>query len=263
MTSFDQLQELMHRLRKDCPWDRQQTLETLRAYCLEEAYECVEAINQMESQGLDPLIEELGDLLLQVLFQAELISEATQAPAMPRIMQTLSDKLIRRHPHVFENRDSEKLTAEGVYAQWNAIKAQEKNKKPPSSPMDEIPKSLAALSRACQLGKKAKKVKFDWNHISDVWKQVESEIDELKTASSPKREEEELGDILFSLAQWARHKNIDPEVALHGANERFINRYKMMEKLAQTKGLKLEEIETAAKEKLWQEAKVALKNKNA
>lgn len=261
MKAFDEMVAVMHRLRHECPWDKEQTLTTLRKYLIEEAYECLAAMNDYldspTEANLANLVEELGDVQLQVLFQAELLTEITQTPALERLLLQLKEKLIRRHPHVFKPAEADpKRSAVEVYQQWNEIKASEKPKV--ASLLGEIPKDFTALMRAQKLGDKAKKIKFDWNHKEEVWKQVLSEQAELEKAQTASEKEEELGDLLFSLVQWARHEGIDAETALAKANQKFERRCEVMFSEATKTGVPFTDLSLKQMEDLWQRAKKEL-----
>lgn len=253
MDEFSDLLQLMRRLRKECPWDRKQDLQSLRSFLLEEAYECVEAINEYATDGFDPLIEELGDVLLQVIFQAEILSEILHDKVIEEIIVQLKNKLIRRHPHVFEEEKCD--NADAVKAKWDEIKQKEK----PSKKLLDLPKSLTALQAAYQLGKIASKNDFDWASREEVEKKVREEMQEMEESTNRQSEEEELGDLLFCLAQWARIQKIDPEVALNRANQKFKKRFQKMHEIAERKSQYFKEVDREKKEELWQEAKRELK----
>ncbi len=254
MTEFDELVAVMHRLRKECPWDKEQTLQSLRQYLLEEASECVEAIDDLPKKGRDPLVEELGDVLLQVLFQAEILSESDTQFSVRDVLSRLKDKLIRRHPHIFENGKSLESTKE-VLAQWDKIKQSEKKEKRESQ-LDGISKGLSALMMSHKLGERAAKVDFEWPDADGAWADFESEIQELKAAITEEERENEFGDILFSLAQWGRKSNFNSEVALAKANSRFKWRFQKMEELAKSRAVSFATLSLEEKGKLWKEAKV-------
>lgn len=246
----------MHRLRSECPWDKEQTLETLRAYLLEEAYECAGAMKTaVEHSRFDELYEELGDVLLQVVFQCEILSEISNSKAIERVIDTLNQKLVRRHPHVFG--ENKVTTAERALAQWDQIKREENSKKGPASKssFDSIAKSLTAVQRSEKIGSRSKKLAFDWSNSEEVWSQFLSEVDELKRASSQRDREQELGDVFFSLVQWARHMKIDPEVSLHEANEKFMRRFKKMLELSGTNEDQFKDLSLEQKENLWKRVK--------
>ncbi len=259
MQEFDRLVEVMARLRSDCPWDREQTLESLRKYLLEESYECLDALNQYLAEPgektYQDLKEELGDVLLQVLFQSHLLKELTGRPALQELQQELENKLVRRHPHVFS--DLKAQNADAVHKQWNKIKEQEKGKK--SSALSEIPKSFPAVLRAHKIGEKCARIGFDWASPQEVWDQVISELHELEAAQNQAEREEELGDLLFSLCQWARHQKIDTEASLHGCIQKFLRRFEWMEQTALKDGQVFDQLSRTQMEELWVRAKASLK----
>jgi len=262
MKDFDEMLAIMHRLRNECPWDKEQNLLSLRAYLLEESYECLEAMNEfIKDESKAPLlIEELGDVLLQVFFQSEILSESLKRPIMKEVLTTLRDKLVRRHPHIFE--ESKNLSAKAVHAQWDEIKAKEKPKSRVSL-LDGLSKGLSSLQTAQKLGERSSKIQFDWTKPEEVYNHLESELEELKNAKSSKDIEDELGDVLFCLVQWARHKGIDAEVALAGGNLKFQRRFRKMEALS---ALSLDEFKALTvedKEKLWEKAKQVEKTKTS
>lgn len=252
MKSFEKLVGIMHQLRRECPWDKEQSLKSLRRYVIEEAYEVVDAIDQSPLKGYKDLIEELGDLQLQVVFQAEILQEALpEENVLEKIIDGINEKMIRRHPHVFAEVKAD--SAEQVLANWEEIKDQEKPNSKNS--FSDVSASFPSLTKALKLGKRAKKLQFDWDSPQEVWEKFESEVRELTNARSRDEEEDELGDVLFCLAQWARHKNIDPEIALNRANEKFLRRYYKMEDLAEKDGKDLEKLSMDQKEELWTRAK--------
>lgn len=250
MTSFQQLIEIVKKLRgpEGCPWDKEQTHQSLSIYAIEEAYELEAAIENLDDQNLK---EELGDLLFQSVLHAQIASE-TQRFDIDDVLNSLNEKMIRRHPHVFKK---EKVTGtEEVIANWEAIKAAEKGNKPPGSPMDSIPENFPALLRSQKIGKKTKKYQFDWDSALPVIHKCEEELAELKEAISQNQKssvEEELGDLLFTLAQLARHLDLDAEKTLRQANRKFIRRFDAM--LAINKDLP--SLSPVEKESLWQNVK--------
>lgn len=249
---FYKLVQVVEQLRNPvsgCPWDLKQTHHTLRPYVLEEAYEVVEAI---ESGNAEHLKEELGDLLLQVVLHAQLAAEADRFTA-DDVAEGISEKLIRRHPHVFG--EVQVQSAEEVLVNWESIKAAEKGERPESA-MDGVPRGLPALSRALKASKKAVKEGFEWPDLESLWACVMSEYEEfrqeLENNAPPENLEDEMGDILFATVNLARFQGIDPEVALHKATNKFIRRYRTMEQISD-KPLREQSFETL--DALWSQAK--------
>jgi tetrapyrrole methylase family protein/MazG family protein len=261
-TRFEELVAIMDRLRSPggCPWDREQTYESLRSYLIEECYEVAEALDQRDP---DALREELGDLLLQIVFLARLAKEE-QRFTVEDVVGGIVEKMIRRHPHVFGGETAE--TSSDVLEHWERIKRQEKangNGDPDEIPsvLTGIPKTLPALLKAQRLGTKAARVGFDWNRPDEVFEKIHEELDELRAAMARERLESaraEIGDLLFSVVNLARHLAIDPEAALEETNLKFTRRFQWIEReLAASKagfdGLELEQLE-----ELWSRAKQAL-----
>ena len=235
-----------------CPWDREQTLETLRPYVVEEAHEVVDAIDRGSA---DELREELGDLLLQIVFQAEL-ARAQGWFGPDDVVAGICEKLVRRHPHVFGDQKVSG-TAE-VLANWEAIKAREKAGR---GVLDGVPKALPGLLRASRMGEKAARVGFDWPDLTGARAKVDEELAELDEAvrgGDRKRVEHELGDVLFSLVSVARKLDVDPEAALRGTLERFGQRVRWVENHAKERGQDLTTLDEAALDALWHEAKAQL-----
>ncbi|NBS35309.1 MAG: nucleoside triphosphate pyrophosphohydrolase [Methylocystaceae bacterium] len=259
--AINRLIEIMATLRTPitgCPWDLEQNFSSIAPYTLEEAYEVVDAI---ERNDMGDLREELGDLLLQVVFHARM-AEEKNCFDFNDVIDAICEKLIRRHPHVFGEQDG--LTSEAVLRQWDDIKAEEKRLKQigqPSSLLDGVPLAFSALTRAVKLQKKASKVGFDWNNallvIEKVREETEEVAEELKThASLPTPQlEEEIGDLLFVISNLARHVNVDPEQALRGANRKFERRFHYIEARLNEKTRTPAEATLSEMELLWLEAK--------
>ena len=270
----------MSRLRGDggCPWDRKQTRESLKPYLIEEAYEVLETI---EAQDDPKLKEELGDVLLQVLFHAQ-IGRERNTFTIEDVLETLADKLIRRHPHVFgetTNNPPVVKTADEVVHRWEEIKRQEKADQfgngDTGSALDGVPKSLPALLRAYQLQVRAARVGFDWPHDETGYAQVVNKVhEELReveearadvaqhaTDAARRRLQDEVGDILFALVNLARVVKVNPEEALRGSANRFAARFTHMEQAAKSHGRSLSEMTLAEMDRLWDEAKTAEGNK--
>lgn len=251
---FNNILKIMSRLRgkKGCPWDKEQTTESLKPFLIEEAYEVIEAIDEKSPEKMK---EELGDLLLQVVFHAQLAKERKDFD-MEDILTTLEEKLIRRHPHVFGDLSYE--DAKEVLVQWEKIKKQEKANIKRESMLDSVPKELPALLRAHRLQDKASRVGFDWKHIDDVFKKVEEEIKEFKGAIEKKKPDEiedELGDIFFALVNVARFLEINPEDALRKTISKFISRFRYIEEKAKEAKRELSDMTLEEMDKFWEEAK--------
>lgn len=249
--SLPRLVEIMQRLLAPdgCPWDREQTLETLRPYVVEEAHEVVDAI---DGGAPEELREELGDLLLQIVFQSEL-ARAQGWFGPDDVVSAICEKLIRRHPHVFGGTQVSG-TAE-VLANWEVIKAQEKAGR---GVLDGVPKALPALLRAARVGEKAARVGFDWPDLAGAREKVDEELAELDSAIRQQDRaavEHELGDVLFALVSVARKLDLDPEAALRGTLDRFGRRVRAVEASVAAQGQNLGALEAAELEAHWQRAK--------
>jgi ATP diphosphatase len=252
-----ELLSIMARLRAEggCPWDREQTLASVAPYTVEEAYEVADAI---ERGDMPHLKDELGDLLFQVVFHAQIASE-TQQFDFEAVAGAICDKLKRRHPHVFGG--GAPLTAAQQSAVWEEIKAQERGAdRPRSGHLDGVPQALPALMRACKLSKRAARVGFDFEHAGQTADKVAEELAEVReaaahgAASSPEIFEE-VGDLLFAAANLARKLEVDAEAALRAANAKFERRFRGMESLAAQRGLQFADLNLEAQESLWQEVK--------
>jgi MazG family protein len=248
---FERLVEIMDRLRSPggCPWDREQTFDTIKPYLLEETYEVLEAIDARNWQGL---AEELGDLLLQAVFFAQMASEEGKFSIADSI-DAINEKLVRRHPHIFAAGDAK--TADDVKKRWDEIKAEEKKSRgeAPKSILASIPRNIPALLEAQQISSKVAAVGFDWENTDQVVDKLHEELDELAEArkgESREEQEGEIGDILFALVNVARHLKVDPEQALRKTNAKFRRRFSHVESNATLPGASLEEMEA-----LWQSAK--------
>jgi len=247
---FEQLTKIMEKLRSPdgCPWDREQTHKSLKPYLLEEAYEVLETLDENDFDGLR---EELGDLLLQVIFHAQLAKEENKFTILD-VLVTINNKLIRRHPHVFG--EAEINTAEEQRVNWEHIKKNEGKK----SVLDGVPKQLPALLRAHRIQEKAATIGFDWKEKEKVWEKVEEEIEELQKAIHSKKQEaikEEFGDLLFALVNFSRFIHINPEEALREAVEKFIHRFKTLEKTMEKEGKKLENATLEEMDAVWERIK--------
>ena len=255
---MERLRAIMHRLRAPggCPWDAEQTHESLVSNLIEEAYECVDAIR---SGDMVHLREELGDLLLQVVFHAELAHERGDF-SFDDVAQGVADKLVHRHPHVYG--DSTVSDTDGVLAQWDAIKRAEKGEQ--TQPyLHGVGKGLPAMVRAAKLQKKAAKVGFDWPDQEGVLEKIREEINELQAemdAGDDDKFAEELGDVFFSMVNLARFRKLDPEVIMAQANQKFEQRFAKMEQRLLGKRLSLEEASLEEMEAEWQAAKIEEKS---
>ncbi|MFH1943593.1 MAG: nucleoside triphosphate pyrophosphohydrolase [bacterium] len=248
--SFQRLVAIMATLRSPdgCPWDREQTHESLKPFLLEEAYEVLESLDQKD---FDSLREELGDLLLQVVFHARLAEEENRFGIVD-VLQTIIQKLIRRHPHVFGQ--TEIHTSEEQRVHWERLKKQEGK----TSVLDGIPKSLPALLRAHRVQQKASTVGFDWEAIEQVWKKVYEEIEELKTAIHSKNKkdmEEEFGDLLFAVVNLSRFIRVSPEDSLRLAVEKFTDRFRKLEETMEALGRDLKDATLDEMDAVWDRIK--------
>ena len=249
---YDKLKELMNILRQECPWDAEQTLESLRTYTLEEVHEVFEAIEAaVERDQRQALKHELGDLMLQVLFYAQIASENKQFD-LDDVAQSLIDKMIYRHPHVFAQAAHDDLAR-----QWESLKDAEHEGR--SSLMDEMP-PLPALALAHKMQRRASRVGFDWAEASDVIEKMHEELGEfeleVRQKASHARLQDEFGDVLFTLVNLGRKLDIDAELALMHTNRKFSGRFRVMEHLAQERSLKLDDMSLDDMEILYAEAKL-------
>ncbi|QLB13839.1 ATP diphosphatase [Bisgaardia hudsonensis] len=237
-----------------CPWDLKQNYQTMIPYLLEESYEVVEAIRK---NNYGELKEELGDLLLQVVFLSQLASE-DNIFNFEDVVHNINEKIIRRHPHVFgTNKANNEIEA---LENWNTVKSQENKQKGYTSILDNIPFAFPALTRAEKLQKRCSKIGFDWNDIKDVFAKVEEELEEVKEElKQPEKVqnkiEEEIGDLLFSVVNLSRHLKCDPEESLRKANIKFENRFRKIEKKLQNSGKSFEETSLVEMDLLWDEVK--------
>jgi tetrapyrrole methylase family protein / MazG family protein len=249
--AFARLVEIMARLRGPggCPWDREQTHASIKPYLIEEAYEVVEAIEREDDEDL---CSELGDLLLQVVFHAEMASEAGRF-TIADVVRAIYDKLIRRHPHVFGDADVRNAT--DVVHNWSLIKAEERRHSDDRSAIAGVPRSMPALLRAHRLGEKAAGVGFDWSDASGVLEKVREELGELEAAiesGDARSAEAELGDLLYALTSLARHLRVNAEDALAGAGDRFSLRFRRMEEELTRAGRDIRKTAPADLDALWE-----------
>ena len=253
---IDRLLAIMARLRdpeRGCPWDREQNFATIAPYTIEEAYEVADAI---ERGDLEELKDELGDLLFQVVFHARMAEEAG-AFAFEDVARAICDKMLRRHPHVFG--DQRVAGSEQQSKRWEEIKREERGTADPSAGvLDDVPVGLPALTRAVKLGKRAATVGFDWPDVAGVRAKVDEELGELDAAAASGDRDEiaaEMGDLLFSVANWCRHLTLDPETCLRSANARFMRRFRSVESEVAASGRPWSSHDAAALDELWRRAK--------
>jgi MazG family protein len=261
MSEMERLVAIMERLRGPggCPWDREQTLQTLSTFLLEETYEVIDAI---ASNALPALREELGDLLVQIVFQTQIAKEQG-AFDFEGVARDIADKIVRRHPHVFA--DARASTSGQVLAQWEQIKVEERRHRADGSLFAGVPASLPALLKALRLSAKASRVGFDWPDLPQLLAKVREELGELERAlrrrgpAARGAVAEELGDLLFTLANVARQQDLDPEEALQAANRKFVARFRYVEDRLRAQGLRTAPEHRDRMEALWLEAKRALR----
>ncbi|HZI02017.1 MAG TPA: nucleoside triphosphate pyrophosphohydrolase [Flavisolibacter sp.] len=247
--AFERLLKIMDELREQCPWDKKQTIHTLRQMTLEEVYELTEAITEENWKGIK---EELGDLLLHIVFYAKIGKEKNEF-SIEEMIHAICEKLISRHPHIYGNVAVE--SDEDVKRNWEQIKLKEGK----SSILAGVPKALPSLIKAMRLQEKAKQVGFEWETKEQVWEKVEEEIKEMKEAiqdSNPSKVEEEFGDVLFSLVNYARFLKVDAENALELTNKKFLERFTAMEKMATERGQNLNTMNLMQMDSLWNEVKL-------
>ena len=283
---FDELVRIMAKLRgpDGCPWDRKQTHGSLKPYLLEETYEVLETIDHQDTHKLK---EELGDLLLQIVFHAQIGTESGTF-TIREVMEQLAEKLVRRHPHVFGqvSEEGHSLNAEQVYSRWEQIKRDERTQSGrESSALEGVPKALPALLRAYQVQARASRVGFDWPHTAQgmehVFDKIEEELRELREATLKSSEgpqpassnegastdrsqiEAELGDLLFSVVNLARFLKVNPEDTLRQATNRFCDRFHYIESEAAKNGRRMEDLTLAEMDRLWEEAKAKFSKKLA
>jgi len=251
LIAFERLLKVMDELRAKCPWDMKQTFESLRNLTIEETYELADAISDGD---LDAIKIELGDLFLHLVFYSKLGSEQG-AFDITSVLNTICDKLIQRHPHIYG--DTEVASEDEVKANWEKLKLKEGK----NSILEGVPNSLPALVKATRIQEKVSGIGFEWEKKEDVWKKVEEEIDELKTEihqlkPNAKKIEEEYGDVLFSLVNYARHIDVSPESALAITNRKFILRFQLMEGLIRADGKIIHELPLNTMDIYWNRAKL-------
>jgi len=248
--SFLDLVEIMDTLREKCPWDKKQTIHSLRSNTIEELYELVDAIIEEDWKSIK---EELGDLLLHILFYTKIASEKNEFQ-LQEVIEGISKKLIHRHPHIYGNVKAD--TEEQVKLNWEQLKLKEGNGE--KTILSGVPNSLPSMVKALRIQEKVKQVGFEWENKEQVWDKFNEEIEELKleiAKNDTQKMEEELGDVFFSLINYARFLKIDPESALEKTNKKFKKRFELMEAYAKSNGLDLAKLSLAEKEVLWQKMK--------
>lgn len=263
LRAFERILKIMDELREQCPWDKKQTIETLRPLTIEETYELSDAII---SGDYNAIKEELGDLLLHLVFYAK-IGEEKGAFDVASLINSLCEKLIHRHPHIYG--DTKVKDDEEVKQNWEKLKMKEGR----TSVMGGVPTSLPALIKAWRIQDKSKQVGFEWENLADVWKKVEEEMNELQVEiqnskleldakataigeqNAHPKIEEEFGDLLFSLVNYGRFLNIDPETSLERTNQKFLKRFRHIETVAMSQGKQLSEMTLGEMDAIWNEAK--------
>ncbi len=249
LAAFERLLNIMDDLREQCPWDKEQTLESLRYLTIEETYELSDAILEKDMDGIK---KELGDLMLHLVFYSKIGSETGHFD-IKDVLESISEKLIRRHPHIYG--DVKVNGAEDVKNNWEKIKMNEKGRK---SVLEGVPNSMPAIVKAYRMQEKVKGVGFDWKNTADVWQKVEEEISELKAEvekGDHEKMEKEFGDLLFSLINYARFIGVNPEDALEKTNKKFADRFRYIEEQAQKSGKQLSEMTLDEMDGFWNEAK--------
>ena len=245
--SFTRLLEVMDDLREKCPWDKKQTFESLRYLTIEETYELSEAIQEMEPEEIK---KELGDVLLHIVFYARIASEKGWFD-IKDVMDSLVEKLIHRHPHIYGDVVAE--DEETVKQNWELIKLKEKGNK---GLLDGVPKGLPSMVKAARMQEKVSQVGFEWENKQQVWAKVEEELDEFKTADTQERKSlEKLGDLFFALINYARFEGINPDDALEYTNKKFKNRFQFIEQRAKENNETLSELTLTEMDAYWEESK--------
>ena len=249
LIEFERLLKIMDDLRAQCPWDKEQTFDSLRHLTIEETYELSDAILEKD---LDEIRKELGDLMLHLVFYAKL-GEETGSFGIADVLSGINEKLINRHPHIYG--DVKVQTATDVKNNWEKIKLTEGRE----SVLEGVPMSLPAMIKAYRIQDKVRGIGFDWDNVSQVWEKVEEEIAELKYelehGADKVKTESEFGDLLFALINYARFIDVNPETALERTNRKFISRFKFLEKAVNADGKKLHEMNLAEMDVYWEKAK--------
>ncbi len=255
LVAFERLLTIMDDLREKCPWDRKQTIDSLRILTIEEMYELADAIIDKDMPALK---EELGDILLHIVFYAKIASEKKEFD-ITQVMNDLCDKLVKRHPHIYGDVKAE--TDEQVKKNWEEIKQSETKR----SLLAGVPVSLPAAVKAYRMQEKAKQVGFEWENKNQVWEKVDEELQEFKEVAlgpaekiNPEEIEKEFGDLLFSLINLSRFIDVDPEAALEKTNKKFKNRFQLMEKMAEDQKRKLKDMTLGEMDALWNQTKISV-----
>lgn len=249
LAQFSKLLDVMDDLRSKCPWDREQTMETIRSLTIEETFELSDAIIEND---LSEVKKELGDLLLHIVFYSKIASE-TETFDIGDVIESLIAKMIRRHPHIYG--DVEANDSEKVKQNWEQIKLKEKGERK-NGILDGVPKGLTGIVKAYRMQEKASQVGFDWNNADDAYKKVEEEWLEFQEAETKEEKEGEFGDYLFALINYARLKGINPDDALELTNHKFLRRFKSIEALAEERGKGLQEMSLDEMDALWDQVKI-------
>lgn len=254
LVAFERLLHIMDDLREKCPWDKKQTLETLRPLTIEETYELADAIIDNDLKSLEG---EIGDLFLHLVFYCKIGTEQN-AFTVESVLHAICDKLVHRHPHIYG--DVTATTEEEVKANWEKIKLNEGK----TSVLQGVPASLPAMVKASRIQEKVKGIGFEWDNKEDVWNKVKEELEEFHVEHSKNSEfmEEEFGDVLFSLVNYARFVNINPENALAKTNKKFINRFQLMEKMIIDEKQNIQDMSLSEMDIYWEKAKKIIKSSN-
>ena len=249
LSDFYNLKRIIAQLRSPdgCPWDREQTHSSIKQYLIEEAYEVIQTIDE---NRMDKLAGEMGDLLLQILLHTQIAEEKGEFK-LDDVIRLISEKMIRRHPHVFGNSQAD--TTDEVVANWDEIKRRENGSD--YSLLDSVPKNIPSLAYSHAIQNRAARTGFDWKDFDGILDKVMEELDELKEAKTEAQKSHEFGDLIFVLTNVARWLNIDPELALRQANDRFYHRFKYMEDVCAQKGIQLGSLSFDEQNQLWEEAK--------
>ena len=249
LQQFSKLLDVMDDLREKCPWDKEQTMESIRSLTIEETFELSDAIVQKDTEEIK---KELGDILLHIVFYSKIASES-ESFNVGDVIESLIAKLIRRHPHIYG--DVEANNAEKVKQNWEQIKLKEKGQKK-NGILDGVPKGLTGIVKAYRMQEKASQVGFDWNNAEDAYKKVEEEWKEYEEATESEEKTAEFGDYLFALINYARLKGINPDDALEMTNQKFLRRFKAIEAIAEGKGKGLQEMSLQEMDAMWDQIKI-------